>query len=147
MARPCLLRLWMIPNSLATSSRLSALALGWPDDRRLIVRSLATPAGKVAKVSLLGCQDPLSWEQTDDGLVVTMPEKKPCEHVFALKIDGNDLKPAPVKMPAAAAIVPDAAGRIVLRAAAKTRSAIGAMRRTLSRGTSRSRSPASTRYR
>jgi alpha-L-fucosidase len=92
---------------------LYALALGWPDDRRLIVRSLATPAGKVGKVSLLGYQGQLSWEQTDAGLAVTLPEKKPCEHVFALEIDGNDLKPAPVSV---AAIVPDAAGRIVLRA-------------------------------
>jgi alpha-L-fucosidase len=94
---------------------LYALALGWPDNRRLVIRSLATPAGKIGQVSLLGHQGQLAWEQTDAGLVVALPERKPCEHVFAIKIAGNDLKPVPV--PAAAPIVPDAAGRIVLPAA------------------------------
>jgi len=60
---------------------LYALARGWPEDRRLIVRSLATPAGKVRKVNLLGHGGKIAWEQTEAGLVVTMPEKKPCDHV------------------------------------------------------------------
>ena len=29
--------------------RLYALALGWPEDRRLVIRSLATPAGKITQ--------------------------------------------------------------------------------------------------
>jgi alpha-L-fucosidase len=74
---------------------LYALALGWPDDGRLVVKSLATPAGKITNVNLLGNPGNLVWSQTDEGLVVTMPDKKPCEHVFALKIAGQDLKPAP----------------------------------------------------
>jgi alpha-L-fucosidase len=98
---------------------LYALALGWPDDRRLIVRSLATSAGKVRKVSLLGYGGKLAWEQTDAGLVVTMPEKKPCDHVFAFRIIGSDLKPVPVPV-TAKVVTPQADGRIVLRAAEAT---------------------------
>src|SRR5208282_5293352 len=66
--------------------RLYALALGWPEDRRLVIRSLAVPAGRISKVGLLGYRGALPWEQTDVGLVVTMPEKKPCDHVFAHRI-------------------------------------------------------------
>ena len=95
---------------------LYALALGWPEDRRFVVRSLATPAGKVAKVRLLGHRGALPWEQTDAGLAVTMPEKRPSDRVFALRITGADLKPAPVAV-AIKAVRPQPDGRIVLRAA------------------------------
>ena len=94
---------------------LYAFALGWPDDRKLVVRSLAKPAGSISAVSLLGGAGKLDWTQTEQGLIVTLPEKKPCEHVFVLKIAGSDLKPSPVASPA---IVPDAGGRVVLPAVA-----------------------------
>jgi len=96
--------------------RLYALALGWPEDRRLVIRSLAVPAGKITNVSLLGHGGALPWEQTDAGLAVTMPEKKPCDHVFALRITSADLKPAPVAV-AIKVARPQPNGRIVLRAA------------------------------
>ncbi len=94
---------------------LYALALGWPADGKLVIRSLATGAGRISAVSLLGHAGKLEWKQTDEGLVVTMPETKPCEHVFALKIAGADLKPVPVTVDNS--ITPDASGRIVLPAA------------------------------
>jgi alpha-L-fucosidase len=97
---------------------LYALALGWPEDGRLVVKSLATPAGKVSSVALLGNAGNLEWKQTDEGLVVTMPAQKPCEHVFALKIAGNDLNPAPLPPdPSAPVVAADANGRVVLTAA------------------------------
>jgi len=74
---------------------LYAFVLGWPDDRKVIVTSLAKAGGRVSGVSLLGHAPKLDWAQTDKGLVVTMPEQKPSEHVFALKIRGAHLKPAP----------------------------------------------------
>ena len=72
---------------------LYALVLGWPEDRKVAVRSLARPAGAIAGVSLLGGTGHVAWTQTDEGLIVTLPEKKPCEHVFVLKIAGAELKP------------------------------------------------------
>ena len=95
---------------------LYALALGWPADRRTLIGSLATPAGKVGTVSLLGHPGALAWEQTEDGLIVNMPETKPCEHVFALKITGGDLKPV-VKPVTPKVTQPQVDGRIVLGAA------------------------------
>jgi alpha-L-fucosidase len=91
-----------------------ALALDWPADRRLVIRSLATPAGKIAGVSLLGHAGRLAWSQTAEGLVVSLPEQKPCEHVYALKIAGGELQPVPVS---AEPITPQADGRMVLPAA------------------------------
>ena len=75
---------------------LYAIALGWPEDRRLAVRSLAAAAGKITGVTLLGHSGDLPWSQTADGLIVTLPDKKPCEHAFALKILGGNLEPVTV---------------------------------------------------
>ena len=76
-----------------------AFALGWPEDGKLLVRSLAAPAGKIAEVSLLGHSGKLAWQQTADGLVVTLPDKKTSEYACALKITGKDLKAVPIVEP------------------------------------------------
>ena len=73
---------------------LYALALDWPKDGKLVVKSLASASGKISEVSLLGSGAKLDWTQTNEGLVVTLPAQKPCDYVFALKITGNHLKPA-----------------------------------------------------
>jgi alpha-L-fucosidase len=75
---------------------LYALVLGWPDDGRLRIRALATSAGKIASVELLGASGELDWSQQDNGLRVTLPKKKPCDHAYALKITGHGLQPAPL---------------------------------------------------
>lgn len=98
---------------------LYAIALGWPADGRLVVRSLAKdPAqreGRVSKVNLLGYRGKLTWSQTAEGLVVNLPAQKPSEYTCALKISGRDLKPVPV---AAETVIikPDAGGNLALPA-------------------------------
>jgi alpha-L-fucosidase len=115
---------------------LYAIALGWPEDRRLTIRSLAAAAGKITGVTLLGhagdlpwsqtadgSRGPVStslpldlpWSQTADGLIVTLPEKKPCDHAFALKILGGHLEPVPLPK-SETAVGPERDGRIVLPA-------------------------------
>jgi alpha-L-fucosidase len=78
---------------------LYAIALGWPADGKLLVRSLAAPAGKISDVSLLGHSGKLDWQQAADGLVVTVPSQKVSEYTCALRITGENLKPAPVVEP------------------------------------------------
>lgn len=68
-----------------------AIFLAWPKDGKVLVKSLATSAGKLSSVSLLGSTDQLKWQQSDAGLVVTLPDRKPCEYAYSLKISG-DLK-------------------------------------------------------
>jgi alpha-L-fucosidase len=67
---------------------LYAIALGWPKDGKLLVKSLAADAGQVSHVSLLGHAGVLAWTQTKQGLEVMLPAAKPCQHAFALKIGG-----------------------------------------------------------
>ena len=97
---------------------LYAIAMGWPDSGKLVVRSLAAPAGKIERVTLLGHDGKLLWTQTDDGLVVTMPDLIVSEDAIALKIISRDLKPVPVT--AAPAIQSDKDGCFILRAAEAT---------------------------
>jgi alpha-L-fucosidase len=40
----------------------------------------------VASVSMLGVEEPIEWEQSPDGLVIVMPDEKPGEHAFGIKI-------------------------------------------------------------
>ncbi|HEV2391049.1 MAG TPA: alpha-L-fucosidase [Verrucomicrobiae bacterium] len=75
---------------------LYAIALGWPEDNQLVIKSLATGGGKIKRVSLLGYKGKLDWIQTETGLVVKLPAEKPSIYTCGLKITGADLKPAPV---------------------------------------------------
>jgi alpha-L-fucosidase len=74
---------------------LYAIALGWPEDGKLRIKSLASDAGKVTSVNLLGHTGALVWTQGGQGLEITLPKARPCEHAFALKILGDALKPSP----------------------------------------------------
>ena len=69
---------------------LYAIALAWPDDCKLIVKSLARnenlAQGSIKDVRLLGYQGRLRWTQTAEGLVVSLPDKPPCDYAVALKI-------------------------------------------------------------
>jgi alpha-L-fucosidase len=96
---------------------LYAIALGWPEDGKLIVRSLARPDGsdvnRIRRVALLGYNGELDWEQTAEGLTVTLPGKMVSEFTTALKITGSALTNIPFTMPPVV-ITPDAQGRILL---------------------------------
>jgi len=101
-------------------STLYAIALGWPEDGHLTVRSLAKPAGekgnRIKSVSLLGHRGKLQWTQTADGLIVNLPPQKVSEYTAALKITGADLKNVSFSIPASA-LSPDPQGNLRLGAA------------------------------
>jgi alpha-L-fucosidase len=78
------------------AGNLYAIALGWPADGKLVIKSLAEPAGKITGIALLGSDAKLDWKQSADGLHVTLPAEKVSEYTAALKITGVDLKPAPI---------------------------------------------------
>ena len=63
--------------------------MGWPG-RRATVRCLATGGGvladQVKKVEMLGIQGTLPWEQDFEGLHVSLPDTKPCDYAYTLKI-------------------------------------------------------------
>lgn len=79
---------------------LYAIALAWPEDGQLLLKSLAPPAdppaGKIARVELLGAKGDLKWARGPEGLAVTLPAEKPCDYAVALRITGENLRAAPV---------------------------------------------------
>jgi alpha-L-fucosidase len=69
---------------------LYAIALGWPEDGRLTIKSLGTDAGLLphdpAAVSLLGHAGPLKFHRDAQALVVELPEQQPCDHAYVLTV-------------------------------------------------------------
>jgi len=75
---------------------LYAIALGWPDDRRLVIHTLwaGTPylPKPVTRVELLGSPQALTWKQTEEGLVLQLPSAKPNDIAYAFKIVSGSKK-------------------------------------------------------
>ncbi|MFR9650827.1 MAG: alpha-L-fucosidase [Rikenellaceae bacterium] len=71
--------------------QLYATILDWADSGKVVIRSLSTKekhlTEPVTKVSMIGSKEKLRWEQTAEGLVVYLPNEKPCDHAFVLKIN------------------------------------------------------------
>jgi len=70
---------------------LYAIALAWPEDRKLVIKSLASGSpqyrGEITRVGLLGSELNLVWSRTAEGLTVNLPEKPPCDYAYVLKIN------------------------------------------------------------
>jgi alpha-L-fucosidase len=70
---------------------LYAFFMGWPE-KEIVIAPLATNgkyiAGKIQNVELLGFPGKVQWAQDEKGLTVQLPAKKPCNHAYALKIEG-----------------------------------------------------------
>jgi alpha-L-fucosidase len=69
---------------------LYAIILGWPGDgATTTIKSLATGQGKqtIKTIKLLGYQGNIKYTRTTEGLTVTMPDHKPCDHAVTLKIE------------------------------------------------------------
>ena len=96
---------------------LYAIALGWPEDGQLTVKSLAQPLGekgnRIQSVSLLGYRGKIDWTQTTNGLVVTVPAQQVSPYTAALKITGTDLRPVQ-SAEISASVRPDAQGSFTL---------------------------------
>jgi alpha-L-fucosidase len=79
---------------------LYAYLMAWPTNGKAVIRSLADGAGTITDVQLLGSREKLAWQQTKDGLVVTLPATKPGNFAYGLKIAGANLKAVSSKAPA-----------------------------------------------
>lgn len=71
---------------------LFAFFMGWPSALEITLAPLATDKpyvrGKVQHVELLGTKAPLRWTHDASGLTVQLPTEPPCDHAYALKIQG-----------------------------------------------------------
>jgi alpha-L-fucosidase len=72
---------------------LYAVALAWPEDRRLLIRSLASNPphlpGEIVRIGLLGSESNLRWTRSADGVTVNLPEKPPCDYAYVFKISSS----------------------------------------------------------
>jgi alpha-L-fucosidase len=69
---------------------LYAVLLGWPADGKVTIHSLAEHSpnwdGSIAGLKLLGAPENLKWSRDENGLHLTLPDKKPCATAFTLEI-------------------------------------------------------------
>jgi len=72
---------------------LYAICFGWPETGRLTIRSL--PEGKrlafgaINQVHMLGVEKPLTFSRDQTGLMLQLPDHKPCEFAVVLKISAT----------------------------------------------------------
>lgn len=75
---------------------LYAFVMAWPENGRSTIRALATGAegfsGNIAKVTMLGAGGDLQFNQDAEGLHVTLPQQRPGEHIWTLKVEGLTLE-------------------------------------------------------
>jgi alpha-L-fucosidase len=100
--------------------KLYAIALGWPEDGKVLIRSLASSANagqnRIARVELLGGTGELQFSQSTNGLLVELPAEPLSDLTCTLRITGSDLQPVPLPV-TAAVVMPDGHGRLILGAA------------------------------
>ena len=65
---------------------LYATALGWPSKDFTIESIYKLFDNEIERVELLGSTDKVEWKHTRDGLHITRPDNKPCEHAYSFKI-------------------------------------------------------------
>lgn len=74
-----------------------AIALNWDDSSEgdsgngsgLLIRSLdknAVADASILSVGMLGSDEKIEWEQTDEGLKLSFPSERPCDYAYAFKI-------------------------------------------------------------
>jgi alpha-L-fucosidase len=73
------------------NSTLYAFVMGWPD-YQLTIKSLAQntalKVGKIENVELLGTGQKLTFQQTNEGLTINVPQQAPTKYGSAFRIDG-----------------------------------------------------------
>ncbi len=66
-----------------------AISYGWPEDGKLLIRtfSVSGPLSGIKKVTLLASGTIVAFQQTVAGLLIFLPESKPCKAAFAFRIE------------------------------------------------------------
>ena len=71
-------------------NNLYITSLKWPENKEILIESLTRlnkdEISKIESVSLLGCDEKISWEMEDNGLKVVLPSVKPTAYGYVLRI-------------------------------------------------------------
>ena len=68
-----------------------AIELDIPKDGQVVIKSMSQTAGRIKRVTLLGHDGKLDWQQTQAGLMIKLPATLPCNYALAFKIQGKEL--------------------------------------------------------
>lgn len=73
---------------------LYATALGWPEDGRFTIESLAKDnpydKRKIRSVEMISGKNSINWEQNEETLIIEVAGEKPCEAAYSFKIIFKD---------------------------------------------------------
>ena len=69
-----------------TDNAIYATCLGWPKGVSKIKSLGRLYAEEISSVTMLGSDERLSWDLSREGLEISVPKKKPCQHAFVYKI-------------------------------------------------------------
>ncbi len=76
----------------AKGNILYAFQMRWAENGKAVVKSLSAGSGvKIVKVELLGHKGELAFRQTEVGLEITLPDRRPCKyaHCFRIQLAGE----------------------------------------------------------
>lgn len=83
-----------LPGDIRFTTRgetLYAIALAWPEDGKLTIKSLASDSpyhhGEISRVGLLGSSSNLAWSRSADGLTLSLPEEAPGDYAYVFRIE------------------------------------------------------------
>lgn len=69
-----------------------AICLDWPGEQ-VNIETLGSRGalleGEIKKVTMLGVDGELTWQHNPDGLLIDLPDEKPCDYAYAIKIERN----------------------------------------------------------
>jgi alpha-L-fucosidase len=69
---------------------LYAIALGWPADGKIMIKSLAENSAnyprQIRKVELIGSKAEVNWKRGAQGLEIQVPATPPCKYAFSIRI-------------------------------------------------------------
>ena len=68
---------------------LYVIGMGWPKEGYYHIRTLSSKGGyhnKIREISLLGSSEKIEFTQDEKALHVKLPDTKPCQHAYVLKI-------------------------------------------------------------
>lgn len=71
----------------AKDDHLYVTCLGWPTEPVLITSFKELYAEEIRSVSMIGVDQPLSWQMRQEGLQIVPPKRRPCDHAYVFKIE------------------------------------------------------------
>jgi alpha-L-fucosidase len=78
---------------------LYAIALGWPANGQLTIKSLSRRQAKgwseIVGVELLGYGGKIRWTRNTNGLTITVPSQPPCQYAYSFRIRFSSLDDRP----------------------------------------------------